>query len=265
MAPHLAGFILLVGLRTLPFFAVIEREPVTDSDWRRVAALNNGEWCDAVCHARGVRGRWSNAAWVQPRRGPPFYPNLVTLAPEPAAEQLAAIAGLKEALPHGFAVKDSFANLDLARLGFRPLFEAEWICLAAGRARRGGSRWQRVDGDAALAEWEAAWAASGSPAATRVFLPPLLADDRIAFFATRSAGEIVAGCAANRSAEAVGFSNFFARRDQEDHRRAAVAAVAEFAGDKAVVGYESDAALCESLRLGFTAVGPLRIWFWESG
>jgi len=238
---------------------------VSDIDWRRIAALNNAEWCDAVCGAHGVRGRQSSAAWVQARRGPPYYPNLVTLAPEAAAEQLAAIAGLKEALPHGCAVKDSFANLDLARLGFRPLIEAEWICLASGRARGSGSEWRRVEGEAALAEWEAAWAEHGSPSATRVFLPALLADDRIAFFATRLAGKIAAGCAANRSAEAVGFSNFFAKTDHEDHRGAAVAAVVRFADDKAVVGYESDAALRESLTLGFTAVGPLRVWFWEGG
>lgn len=238
---------------------------VSDIDWRRVAALNNAEWCHAVSGAHGLRGRWSSAAWVQPRRGPPYYPNLVTLAPEAAAEQFAAIASLRQALPGGFAVKDSFANLDLAPLGFRPLLEAEWICLAPGNASGDGSRCRRVEGEAALAEWEATWADHGSPAATRVFLPALLADDRIAFFAARSAGEIVAGCAANCSAEAVGFSNFFASADREDHRHAAVAAVARFGGDKAVVGYESGPSLRESLTLGFAAVGPLRVWLWEGG
>jgi hypothetical protein len=243
----------------------VQEGSVSDIDWRRVAALNNAEWCDAVCGARGVHGRWSRAVWVQAKRGPAYYPNLVTLAPEAAAEQLAAIVGLKEVLPDGFAVKDSFANLDLAPLGFRRSIEAEWICLASGNARGSESPWQRIEGEAALAEWEAARADHGSPAATRVFLPPLLANDRIAFLAARADGEIAAGCAANRSTEAVGFSNFFARADQEDHRRAAVAAVARFAGDKAVVGYESGAALRESLALGFTAVGALRVWFWEGG
>jgi hypothetical protein len=189
----------------------------------------------------------------------------VTLAPDGAAEQRAAIVELRQGLASGFAVKDSFAALDLVPVGFRRLFAGEWFRLDAIGGGAGKAGWEKVEGAPGLAEWEAAWSACGSPAADRVFPPSLLADDRIAFFAVRQAGEIVAGCAANHSDGTVGFSNFFAKADVDDHRRAAVARVADFAGGKTVVGYESGRALRDSLALGFVSVGPLRVWLFEGG
>jgi|SRR5579871_1493903 len=232
-------------------------------DRRRLAARNNAEWCETVSAAHGVGGRYSGVAWVQPRPGPPFYPNLVTLTAGGVTEQLAAIGELKRLLGPGFAVKDSFAALDLAPLGFRLLFEATWISLDKGRGDAGEARWQKVAGVAELAEWEAMWRACGSPTAGRVFPPVLLAEERVAFLAAWEAGRIVAGCIANRSAEVVGLSNFFAEASAVDHRRSAIAAAAGFAGDRIVVGYESGRALRAALGLGFVATGPLRVWLFE--
>ena len=88
---------------------------------------------------------------------------------------------------------------------------------------------------------EAAWAAHGSPTSTRVFLPALLGEPRIAFFGVERNGEIAAGCAANRSqGDVVGFSNFFAADHDRDRLRAeAVATVAAFAPGSPIVGYDA--------------------------
>ena len=49
----------------------------------------------------------------------------------------------------------------------------------------------------------------------------LLKELRIAFFGVEHDGEIVAGCAANRSqGDVVGFSNFFALTEERDRFRA---------------------------------------------
>src|SRR5438874_11943324 len=94
------------------------------------AARNNAVWCDAVCRAIGSAGEFDEqrGLWLHRHRSLPLYPNIVTIAPPEKAEpQLARIAELCVALPTGFAVKDSFAALDLVPLGFSVLFEAHWI------------------------------------------------------------------------------------------------------------------------------------------
>ncbi len=47
------------------------------------AALNNAEWCDAMCRAHGLPGVFTPRAWTNPVRTPLFYPDAVTLSPTP--------------------------------------------------------------------------------------------------------------------------------------------------------------------------------------
>src|SRR5690242_14334490 len=188
----------------------------------------------------------------------------MTLAASPVEPQLAALRDLRSELPAPWSIKDSFATLDLAPLGFEPLFDAEWISRDPSpvpRSEGGHVEWRRVTSAAELDVWEAAWRDNGSPTDRRVFLPALLADPTVALFGASRDAEIVAGCAANRSADAVGFSNFFvAGGDDEDLTAGALAAVSGFGDGLPVVGYEWGDALGRGQRLGFEAVGPLRVW-----
>ena len=95
-------------------------------------------------------------------------------------------------------------------------------------------------------------------------MPALLKESRIAFFGVERDGEIVAGCAANRSqGDVVGFSNFFALTEERDRFRSeAVATVAAFAPGSPVVGYDRGKELEGLLALGFRSVGALRVWLW---
>jgi hypothetical protein len=94
-------------------------------------AENNARWCDVICRAHGAPGELHEYLWLSRRPMPRFYPNVVTLSAEAgAAAQLAAVCELVDAGQLGsFAVKDSFASLDLAPLGFHVLFEATWLRL----------------------------------------------------------------------------------------------------------------------------------------
>lgn len=197
--------------------------------------------------------------WICRERVPPYYSNAVILAPSPVAQQQAAIARLADEIVGVFSVKDSFATLDLAPLGFRQLFEASWI----GRPPLPltASPWSRITAPADLQEWQAAWQANGSPTDRPVFLDPILGDPDIGFFATRQAGRIVAGCIANRSETVVGLSNVFsASGDSRDDYAAAAEAASGFAPGLPIAGYESGDSLATAKQLGFHDVGPLRIW-----
>src|SRR4051794_19758091 len=129
--------------------------------WRSMAAVNNAEWCDVVCRTHGLETAFDHDAWTCRTRTPPYYPDAVTLVPEPSVPELLtridAFAGC--------SIKDSFASLDLATYGFRVLLDAEWIVRAPAVRRPTAPTlgWEVVRDGAAFAEWEGAWRGHDGP------------------------------------------------------------------------------------------------------
>ena len=86
--------------------------------------------------------------WVNAEAVPRFYPNVVTLSDRPGDidEQRQTVRILQKSnLPGRWSVKDSFHTLDIARLGFDVLFEANWIRMPQPRAAAltPGLAWER--------------------------------------------------------------------------------------------------------------------------
>jgi len=226
-------------------------------------ARNNVDWHDAIFRAHGLRGTTVDGLWLSRAAAPPYYANAVTVSGFPVDRQMAWLRDLGSVLSPPWSVKDSFSALDLSPLGFRRLFDAEWIWREPGVPRpraTGHVAWRRVSTPDELERWETAWRENGSPAGTPVFLPGLLQDDSVAMLAGYDGTVLVAGCVANRSDDAVGFSNFFALDGDDLLAADAVGAVARFGGGLPVVGYEAGDALARALRLGFHSAGALRVW-----
>lgn len=234
----------------------------------RVAAatFNNAAWCEAVCRAHGRPGEFAGALWLNRAEVPRFYPNAVTLTHEGETRQVEALSALK--LPGRWAVKDSFATLDLAPLGFAELFSAQWIHFSPERKappNPGGARWVQVRDPAALAAWEAAW--SGQPGTAgpgptdAVFRPGLLEDAGVEFLAAYHGDTLVAGAIAYRTEGVVSLSNTFFAEAEAGVLRAELLGqlLATFPG-LPVVGYERGDALAAWCALGFEPLGPLRVW-----
>ncbi len=218
------------------------------------AARNNAEWCEAVTRHWGGRSRFEAEFWINPGEAPIFYPNAVTLMPMEWVPTAIAVA------EDGFAVKDSFASMDLAPLDYVPLFEATWIWRDPEPAPRSGdATWRIVRDAASLSRWADAWQ-EGTQATP--FRPALLEEPNHAFIAGEVAGRIVAGCVASRSAAVVGISNQFG---PDDLAAGCLTAVQGFAPSLPVVGYEQRPALALMKSLGFQELGPLRVWLKEAG
>jgi len=231
------------------------------------AALNNASWCDAVCSAHQAPGCFDAGLWWNSGPVPRFYPNAVTLEEQPAHLQarLAALAATHDAAL--WSVKDSFGCIDLGALGCRELFSARWLWRAplVGGVRAAGLRWQLVADALELAEWEHAWAGGGPPSAERIFLPALLDDPSTAVIAFESGQRVVAGVTAHRAADVVGLTNLFVPADEPDrYRQACVHAAATLFPGLPLVSYEVDAEAPAFERLGFEAVGTLRVWVREA-
>jgi hypothetical protein len=230
----------------------------------QLAAYNNALWCDTVCRSHNVPGEFHETFWVNQHQTPTYYPNLVTLSPtanlDPHQKNLAAI--LVEKRKHTVSVKDSFAVLDLTPFGFHQLFQAQWIFRPADLPRQGTAdqHWKRIESEDALLRWEDAWS-QPARSLNRLFLPALLHDADICIMAAYKEDQIVAGAIANRTMEVVGLSNVFTpEQEAEQYWQGLLDAIAAHYPALPIVGYEQDESLTMALRVGFTPIGPLRVW-----
>jgi hypothetical protein len=235
------------------------------------AARHNAIWCETVCRVHGTPGEFYDALWLNRYSVPRFYPNVVTLSTQDGtAAQLAHIRALVAAgLPEGWGVKDSFCSLDLAMLGFQPLFEATWLWRAPSQPlpnrAASGLQWTWVQSAPELAKWEMAW--SGSPVNSRstqqprVFLPALLANPEIVFIVAYHDQELVAGAIAHHTNNMVGLSNVFVPADDSTAFWAGCVAMAqERFPDVPMVGYEHGPELAIAREIGFEVLQPLKVW-----
>lgn len=211
-----------------------------------------------MCFAHGTAGRFLVHTWVNAETVPRFYPNVVSLTTGAADidEQRQIVRMLlKSNLPGRWAVKDSFKTLDIARLGFDVLFEANWIRLQqprpvpvltgvpASTAMVSGLSWER--------------ARPGGEA----FPASLFSDENFAMFSGSRNGVVVAGGTFYRADGIVGISNVAADADEAPAvwRDLAILASATFP-ELPVVGYESGTELKAARQAGFELGDPLRIW-----
>jgi hypothetical protein len=200
-----------------------------------------------VSFAHGTVGRFLVHSWVNAEPVPRFYPNVVTLTPGAAdiEEQRQAVRILQSHLAGRWAVKDSFKTLDLARLGFDVLLEANWII------RKVQPKTETVSG----LSWEREQPAGGS------FPTSLYSDENFAMFSGRRDGTVVAGGTLYRSDGVVGISNVVADVDEAPAvwRDLTSLAATTFPG-LALVGYESGDELKAARNAGFEVGDPLRVW-----
>ncbi|RLP84380.1 hypothetical protein EAD89_26180 [Micromonospora sp. BL4] len=215
-------------------------------DVREAAARNNAEWCDVVCDSHGLTGRTDADAWSVPRRSPTWYPDAVTLRPGVDADALLARIDAKP----GASVKDSFADLDLSRYGFRVLFDAQWIHRPP-LDPPAAAPLTPITTPAELAAWATAHGGG------TLFRPALLTDPRVRILARYDERGAVVGGAVVSGDRVYGVSNLFA--DGVDPRAIWHGVPATVPGVP-LVGYESGADLTPALAAGFTPHGPLRVW-----
>jgi hypothetical protein len=221
-----------------------------------VAAQNNAEWCHLFCRTHGVVGRFQANCWSTPVRTPLYYPDAVTLLSEITIEQV--LSGIDTS--EGCSVKDSFACLDLAAAGFRPLFRAEWIAREPVEARLlPRPSWSALTTEEQLGEWEAAW--GELPERSDFFRRSLLEDEAIGVLAGYNGDRIVAGAIANRSSTVIGLSNVFdVAGDLESAWVGGAAAAAFLWGEMPTVSYDSGESLDAAHKAGFESIGELVVW-----
>lgn len=224
----------------------------------RAAVANNASWCDAVCRSHGHPGVFTARLWISARHALTFYPNAITLSPDVTAPETQA--GQDPSGP--YAVKDSFARLDLTSEGLEPVFDAEWIARlpAPAGSLEDDLSWDTVTDLRGLAQWESAWA-GGDGAGGRLFRPELLADPCCSILACRREGALVGGTIAYTAGQVTGLSNVFSTGLSTARLWASVVqTAAALRPGLPIVGYEHGADLAAAQQAGCQVLGPLRVW-----
>jgi len=201
-------------------------------------------------------GRFLVHTWVNAEPVPRFYPNVVSLTTGAADidEQRQIVEMLlKSNLPGRWAVKDSFRTLDIARLGFDVLFEANWIRLLPSKPEVIG--FPRSGALVSGLSWER------TKPGGEAFPAALFSDENFAMFSGSRNGAIVAGGTLYNSDGVVGISNVTADVDEAPAvwRDLAILAASTFP-EMPLVGYESGDELKAAHKAGFELGDPLRIW-----
>ena len=215
------------------------------------AVENNIALYESVLGAHGIHGRRTAGWWSTLDRVPPYYSNLVTRIPEPSAQLYLHLDSLNPG--QTWALKDSFASLDLKSRNWRLLFEACWygaVTLAPTEPET-GAQFERVRDEHRLALWEAQWQKTSPAPGQRIFPAAVLRDKRLEIYALADWG----GAIVNHSANAVGVSNLFPA-DAGLHRDV-VRMASRLHPGKAIVGFGNHDDL---ITLGFKPLGPLRVW-----
>lgn len=226
------------------------------SDQKLLRALhNNAEWCARIWQSHGLGHSSRNGVLYCGARVPDFYPNIVTTERNNGGLP-DHIADLRQkAATANFSVKDSFSDLDLAPHRFQRLFEAQWLyrSRSATMPPQPALTWKMMETEDDLAEWEAHWDDRERDAA-RIFLPDLLVDPGIDFWAGYDQGSFAAGYITNKSGPVVGLSNIFGNYSD------CIAHAADTYADHDFVGYESGEDAETAQTLGFEPVGKLAVW-----
>ena len=236
-----------------------------------LAVLNNVAWYQAMFKAHGLACTADDQVWMSHETPPPLHSNLVVVSPTLGRQHLQACIRELEQVdrPDGWTLKDSYAGFDLASLGFRELFHANWIWLdsapAASTKADPQIEWRKVATAEELLEWEAAWRGDArndsASAPLRQFPTHLLASPDFAFLWAKRQGAVVAGGVATRSPGVVGLSNVFCRdADLIDTWSGLIRLAANEFPNRPLVGYEGGADLAAAQQVSFTPLGPLVVW-----
>ncbi len=218
------------------------------------AAENHARWCDLLCRSHGIPTVMEDRHWAALRRPPEPCPDAVTVAPGATADDV-----LRRAPDESrYAVGDSFAELDLAGLGFDEIMRGSWIfrhpLLPTVDA---AAVWSLVQSEEELAAWVLA-AGAGAAALG----PELLSEPSLRFLVATGRQGMEAGAIATLSAEVVGVWNVFTSKamDALEVWRTLPTAIANHFPMVSLVGCEEGDALAAALHHRCTEIGTSRVW-----
>lgn len=217
----------------------------------RAAVDASVRWYDDVFALHGVSAGVADGLWVALGPPPAWHSAVKTLEPD---VDVGAVLRAMETHEHG-SVADSFGTLDLAPQGFDLLIDATWVHRQPAPAPGGlPPGWSLVTDPGLLEVW------NEHNETTAVLLPPLLDHPHFTFLARHEADLLTAGAVLHVAGPAVVISNGWSIPARVLDLGEVVACVDALHPGLPAIDYAWDEDLAALRDLGFTPVGPQRVW-----
>ena len=222
--------------------------------WLNEAVFNNVAWCNAVATSHGVSTNQNESIWFSEHPMPRFYPNIISLSADAPIDE--SINAIDPQLPSGWGIKDSYSDLVLDRKRFTVAFEAQWYCRLpnqhALKPENSGLQVSVVQTPSELNRWVTAWGEGEG-----ILNATLLENKAVELVCIERDDRIVAGLAMNQSGDLIGISNMFGAHEDT---LGCVTSLIERYPTKGIVGYGDSTELAVLSKIGFEAIGNLRVW-----
>jgi hypothetical protein len=215
------------------------------------AIRNNVNWCKKVSELHGGIHLTKGNVWGLTTQAPKFYPDLITTDQTVTTQEVVEFIGNREIL----SIKDSFSNIDMSFLGYKILFEAEWICHEAVSVLVSNSNdWKTIQTEEEVVNWTTACGLEG------IITADLLRDSEVVIFGKGDLNE-EKGFIVNQAAKVIGVSNVFSQNPKSHEHWSEIPQIASTIFPRLpLVGYEHGEDLKAALQIGWKSMGPLRVW-----
>lgn len=215
------------------------------------AIRNNIIWCEKVSEMHGGIHITKDNVWGLTTKAPKFYPDVITTNKAVTSQEVVEFIGNREIL----SIKDSFSNLDMSLLGYKILFEAEWICHAPIPVQVSiTTDWHTIQTEEEVVNWTTACELEGIITAdilrhpdVKIFKKGVFNDEK--------------GFIVNQGAKVIGISNVFSKDGNNKEYWSEIPQIVSTRFLRLpLVGYEHGEGLKAALKSGWKSIGPLRVW-----
>jgi len=221
-----------------------------------------------ITKGHGKSGHFESGLWCNTNQVPLFYPNIITLDQKIGEAQKDIIDTITRINPKdNWAIKDSYAKLELEEDGFFELFESQWFYrspeLDLPKISAEKRQIVKIETETDLLLWEKAWSKHQpiTPVEASIFPKSLLSKPDVVILASIQGDEFISGLIANKTDDVIGISNLFGLSLFEHEKMVPLLGVIwESLGRKSFVGYESSEDIERAVEWGFEAIGALKVW-----
>lgn len=232
------------------------------------AIKNNAKWCDLITKGHGKPGDFESGLWRNTNQVPLFYPNIITLDQKTSEAQKDIIDTITSINPKdNWAIKDSYARLELEGDGFFELFESHWFYRSSeiDLPNISAENFQivKIETDSDLLRWEKAWSKYQpiTPVEGSIFPKSILSKPDVVVLASIRGDEFISGLIANKTDDVIGISNLFGLSLFEREKMLPLLGIIwQSLGRNSFVGYESIEDIERAVELDFEAIGALKVW-----
>ncbi len=233
-----------------------------------LAIKNNINLYETIFKSNKVEFTKTRELFYSFRKTPHLHSNIITVSKkwQPELNFKKVDENYRKEKWDEWTIKDSFKELKLEDFGFKKLFDAEWLYLKTDnfllKKKNTNIFYHIIRDEKYLEKWIIAWNnQEREKFGKKTFKKILLKNKDLYFIAGFNKNKkLISGGLVNRKGKTLGISNFFSSKREIEDFSNLTAFIIHSIKCSAIVGYERLEMSKKLRKIGFNAVGQLRVW-----